>query len=101
MTSGRNGPSDPGALAMLEKLPVTSSPSRQDGGTRLGWLTATPDFLASIPREALSRALRIHHRAITVEGEPFQTRHSYEGNLFRLRTNADRSRTDFRLDGEP
>jgi len=68
---------------------------------RLGWLTATPDFLAAVPRAAFSMALRTHQHADAVEGEPFQTRHSYEGTVFRIRTNADRSRTEFRLDGEP
>ena len=51
---------------------------------RLGWLTATPDFLAAVPREAFSMALRTHQHADAVEGEPFQTRHSCPGTVFAI-----------------
>jgi hypothetical protein len=68
---------------------------------RLGIFSATPDFLDTVPRDAMARAILAHQHAEAREGEPFETRHSWDGVLFRLRTNADRSETDIRLEGEP
>jgi hypothetical protein len=75
--------------------------SRLDRIVHLGRLYATHDFLALIPRPALSMALRTHQHVEADEGRAFETRHSFEGVLFRLRTSADRARTEFRLDWEP
>lgn len=60
---------------------------------RLGILIATPDAMAKIPRSILSRAIRSHAYAHNREGEPFQTRHGWEGSVFYLRTSADRGKT--------
>jgi hypothetical protein len=61
------------------------------------------DFSATlIPRSALLRAIRSHNRlyALAEPGEAFETRHSHEGTLFHVRTDAAQTETVIRLDGE-
>ncbi|QDV39240.1 hypothetical protein [Tautonia plasticadhaerens] len=67
---------------------------------RLGTLVATSDAMAAIPRDALSRAVRCHAYARCIEGEPFRTRHSWEGVVFYLRTDGGRSETTIWLEEE-
>ena len=66
----------------------------------LGTLIASPDAMAVIPRDILSRAVRTHTYARCTDGVPFRTRHGWEGVTFYLLTNADRSETAIRLEGE-
>jgi hypothetical protein len=50
---------------------------------RLGLVTVSPGLLEAIPTDAIARALRCHGNAT---GARLETRHSYEGRVFRIRT---------------
>jgi hypothetical protein len=68
---------------------------------RLGLLVASPDVMATIPRQILSRAIRSHaYFGGSVERGHFRTRHAWEDVVFFLRTDAAREQTRIWLAGE-
>jgi hypothetical protein len=57
-----------------------------EGHRGLGRVYATPELIRAIPRPAIARAIRCHGLAM---GDSPETRHSFEGTLFRIRTDGD------------
>jgi hypothetical protein len=69
---------------------------------RLGAIVASADFLSSIPRPAMVRAIKQHatdDRQIR-EGEPILSYYSYGETGFHMLTDAERRSTAIRLNDE-
>jgi hypothetical protein len=67
---------------------------------RIGRIRATAGVVARVPKPALVRASRAHANTARVFGDPVETRHSYDGTLFRIRTDGPRKNTRVWLEVE-
>lgn len=76
-------------------ITVVEVPISRHQMERLGRLSATPEFLDAIPQAAFTSALRSHSHAVS---ERLETRHSFEGILFRICTEPDGSATTIWLE---
>ncbi len=66
---------------------------------RLGAITATPDFLAAIPRPAMVQAIRRHATEARPigDGQPILSDYAHGDRAFYILTAADREWTAIRL----
>jgi hypothetical protein len=63
---------------------------------RTGQLHADSDFLSTVPRSAMIKAIVVHATSQPQDG-PISTRHDHDGQAFVIETGEDRCSTTIRL----